>query len=266
MGEWRSIMSKISLEDAMTPPDEEVEPSPEAETDPKAEASGEEKAEGAEETSDEGVAPDELPRDVKGLQKALAVSRAKSRDMEAQLQHINGRLHAYERLVTSPTAPPTPESIEDEKERILKEFADNPKEFLQNQVVSVAKQLKLADDTETQREKHKDFDETTAIFVAEAQKDPHLLAQFGQASNQARFAYTRGKEIQEFRNLGVSTYAEFREKVTKQAIEEFKAKGESTTDDAVSRVPASTITAKGGGRPSNQAFAGPPPLEKLLPM
>lgn len=212
---------------------------------------------------------DDLPDDVKGLRKALVVRNGQVAELKDQISSMSGKLEVIQQFI-QPQSPngvqKTEEQLQEERDALLNEMADDPEGFINTRIVNVARQLKLQSDVEDMREANKDYDKVIREFQIAAKESPELRAEFDSARNQAKFAYNKGKQIMEFRNLNVSNMEEYRAHLRAQwEAEQKAAQGNQAQIDAASQVPKSTATARGGGSAPQPAFTGPPSLKELLP-
>jgi len=215
---------------------------------------------------------EDLPRDVKGLQRALAESRSKNRDLEAQVHNVSGRMQAFETLMSGQNEPElTQEQIDEQNEQLLKSFAANPAGFVREATGPLVRAALMEYMTEEYRTNHADYDEVITDFIKRAKSDPTLHAAYNRSPNPVRYAYMTGKRLMEeekraaeFKNLGVSSLDELKEKIRKDVIAEIEG-GENQSVRG-SGVPKQSLAAlRGGGGSQTKPFSGPPALAALLP-
>lgn len=267
-------MSAIGLDEALNGDPKDEETSEETTDETTEETSEETTEETPEETPEPKETPesaeDELPNDVKGLKQALAATRSQNRELKETVLGFQGKLEAFERFVQPQQNPQgkqkSEEELEEERDAMLAELAENPDEFINNRVYQVARNMKRQDDIEEMAATHDDYVEMVKVFQDAAKDDQKLVAEFDAARNQAKFAYQKGQEISRFKNLGVSNYAEFEAKLReKWDAEQAEKTKKQDRLNAAGNVPPSTATARGGSSAPQPAFTGPPSLETLLP-
>lgn len=118
------------------------------------------------------------------------------------------------------------------------------------------------------RQRHPDFDEKVALFAQVVQQNPQIQQQWLQAMDPAEFAYTIGKNHQEFQQVG--SMEEYRAKIERETAArvrteveaELKAKA-AALEKARADLPGSLSTARGTtvNRPT---WSGPSSLDDIL--
>ena len=123
-----------------------------------------------------------------------------------------------------------------------------------------------------------DYDEVEAVFIAEAKRDPLLTAQMVQASNPAKFAYEKGRQLKLMSEIGSDPSAyeqQIRDKIMAE-IEEARAAeaaqaSQATPPQSPATPPAPPPPTSLAGVPSSaprqsneRPYDGPTPLDELL--
>ena len=114
------------------------------------------------------------------------------------------------------------------------------------------------------RSRYTDYDQVRSVFEEEAQRNPVMAAQLRDAADPAEFIYRQGKTATELREVGgdLSAYrkrieADVRAKVEREMAEKLSRQGNAPQS-------LNTEPSKGAGI-SGAAWAGPTPLEDILP-
>ena len=145
--------------------------------------------------------------------------------------------------------------VKEAESRLLTE-ADNRAEVK-------ARQLFLHYTETAARARYADYDQMRTVFQEEAQRNPVLATQLRDAPDPADFIYRQGKTAAELRDVGgdLSAYRKRIESEIRQKVErEMAARAPSALPQSLNTEPS-----RGAGIQGSPGWAGPTPLEDILP-
>ena len=228
--------------------DTETQEAPTPETPPaeKAEAAPPAAEQASEEPRDSKPPPGFVPH------QALAEERRKRQEYERELAAYRQRIDEAEKAKPKPNLFEAPEEWEKHLEERVTRIASEAEQRAQARFIAWAEQ-----DAKT---RYPDYEDAVQAFAEAAQNTPGLIEEARNAANPVEFAYRSGKNLKTFREAGSL------EELIKQA----EARGEERARQAlqpkpVPEVPESLTDVAGATGDKATTWAGPKPLDQLLP-
>lgn len=197
--------------------------------------------------------------------KAHEDERRKRQQLEAELAEIKAQMAAKQQPETPPDDPLSEDKFYADPIGTIRKLNElNEQAALRNRV-----ELSEA----FARKQYADYDEAITAFAEAARFDPQLQAIAKTSPAPALFAYEQGKRIAEARKLQATDPAELRASIEAEVRAKIeaeyaaKAKAEADKQAAVAAAsrPSLTQARDQGGRFAPPPFAGPTPLEHILP-
>lgn len=205
--------------------------------------------------SDKGVTPPEAPATPEAAAAPPAADPENQQvPLAAVLAERRKRQEAEQRLQQLQQQAPQPQ---------LPDFFANPEEHVQTAIKQNTVQMSAA----MVEQQYPDFREKLAVFMEEAQRNPVLQAELEAHPHPALYAYTKAKEIADYREFRSSGGLET---LKKQAFEEGRQaalaemqKQQGAHQALVASLPPDLSTAR-GAKPPSEDLGVDEPLEKIL--
>jgi hypothetical protein len=187
--------------------------------------------------------------------------------LEALLAEREKRQAAERALTEKAQAEPKPDFWANPEAAVKAELGverERMREEVRQLATSEARSLFLQYTEEEARGRYADYDAMRGVFAEAASRNPVLAAQLREASNPAEFIYRQGRTAAELREVGGDLGA-YRKKLEAELRAKIEAEMGAKPRAAVPPPSLNTEPSKGAGIVGSPHWAGPTPLEDILP-